>query len=171
MKILIFVIVVVLILTGVFAAVNWKVLSAPTSLSFVVFNVQAPMGVILLGVALGLVALTATYAVLVRTSWLIESRHLNRQLQQQRELAEKAETSRFTDLHKLIEHEFAQVHTTIRETGAMAVARAEDHEQSLIKHTQEMTNTILANVGYIDDKLNRILPTDPGPEDPKQKGQ
>ncbi|MEA2030757.1 MAG: hypothetical protein U9N55_04075 [candidate division Zixibacteria bacterium] len=171
MKILISVIVVVLILTGVFVAVNWNVLTTQTLLSFVFFNVQAPMGIILLGIALGLVVLTVIYAMLLRTSGLIESRQLNRQLQEQRELAEKAETSRFTDLHKLIEQEFTLVHKTIKETNTTVIAHNETFEQYLTKHTQEMTNTILANIGYIDDELKRILPAGSEPENPKHNGQ
>ena len=43
----------------VFTAVNWSVLTASTPLSFVVFSIEGPLGVILLAFMLGLVLLVA----------------------------------------------------------------------------------------------------------------
>jgi hypothetical protein len=51
-----------LFLLSVFTLANWAVLSASSTLSFIVFDVEGPLGVILLGAMLALVALFVVYA-------------------------------------------------------------------------------------------------------------
>ena len=80
---------VVLILIGVFAVVNWKAIIAPTTLSFLVADVQAPLGLIMLGISALLTVLFLLYLVYLHTSVLLESRRQSRELQGQRELADK----------------------------------------------------------------------------------
>ncbi|MDO9385714.1 MAG: hypothetical protein Q7T65_03325, partial [Thiobacillus sp.] len=92
-----------LLLLGVFTLVNWPVLVAPTTLSFVTFDIEGPLGVILLGVTLVLVALFALYALALRTNMLMETRRHNQELQAQRKLAESVETSRIHELRTQIE--------------------------------------------------------------------
>ena len=131
MRVISSIIVLLLIVLAVFTAVNWSVLVMTTPLSFVVFSVEGPLGVILLCVSLGLVLLVVSYALLLRTSWLVESRRLNRQLQEQRELAQQAETSRFVELKEQIEREFKELRRTC----------------------EENSNGISAHLGYLEDKL------------------
>ncbi len=170
MKMLSFVIAAVLILVAIFAAANWSVLIQSTTLSFVAFETQAPLGIILLGVTLGVVALVVGYALTLRTNWLMETHRLNKEVQKQRELAEQAETSRTSELRSLIELELTAVRTAIQETAALTVARTEASERSLSQALNEAVNSLNAHIGYFDDKLNRALPAGdsdqaPGRED------
>jgi len=105
MKILSFIIIAILILVAIFTAANWGVLMQTTPLSFVAFEIQGPLGIILLGITLVVVVLVVGYSTILRTNWLVESRRLNREVQKQRELAEQAETSRVSELRSLIELE------------------------------------------------------------------
>ena len=107
------VILVALFLLAVFTLANWSVLSAPAALSFLVFEVDGPLGVIMLGVTLVLVALFVLYALTLRTSMLMESRRHSQELQAQRTLAETAEASRLSELRTQIEQEFAQLRGAI----------------------------------------------------------
>jgi len=150
MKILSFVIVAILILVAIFAAANWGVLMQTTPLSFVAFEIQGPLGIILLGITLVLVVLVVGYSTILRTNWLVESRRLNREVQKQRELAEQAETSRVSELRSLIELE---------------LARTESAERSLSGTLNEAINSLNAHIGYFDDKLNRVLPSENADED------
>jgi uncharacterized integral membrane protein len=139
MNVLSAIILAALFLLAVFTLANWAVLTAPTTLSFVAFNVEGPLGVILLGVTLVLVALFALYALMLRTNMLMESRRHNQELQAQRQLAESAETSRFNALHTQID------------------ARMDAAEQSMQLAITEATNSLAALVGEMDDKIDRAL--------------
>ncbi|MFH1374765.1 MAG: hypothetical protein ABII79_13330 [bacterium] len=153
MKVVLMIMAVALFTLVVFTAANWNVLNANTELSFVAFSVEGPMGVILLGIMLGLVILVVVYALLLRTAWLVESRRLNRQLEKQRELAEKAESSRIAALHELVEREFKEARTSTGASSETVVARLEGLEQSVAQKIEDAANSIMAHLGYLDDKL------------------
>ncbi|MBU4499753.1 MAG: hypothetical protein Q8K57_16370 [Thiobacillus sp.] len=133
------IILVALLLLSVFTLANWAVLTAPTTLSFVAFNIEGPLGVILLGVTLVLVVLFVLYALTLRTNMLMESHRLNQELQAQRKLAESAETSRFNELHTQID------------------ARMDSAEQSMKLAIDEASNSLAALVGEMEDKIDRTL--------------
>jgi uncharacterized integral membrane protein len=153
MHILGVIILVALFLLAVFTLANWSVLTAPTTLSFVAFDVEGPLGVILLGVTLVLVALFVLYALALRTNMLMESRRHNQELQVQRKLAESAETSRFNDLHTQIGQEFTQLRSVLGELEA----RMSKEEESMKLALGEATNSLAALVGEMDDKIDRVL--------------
>ncbi|MBU0982403.1 MAG: hypothetical protein KKA42_00920 [candidate division Zixibacteria bacterium] len=153
MRIVIFIIAVVLLLLALFTVANWSVLTASTPLSFLLFSVEGPLGVILLAVLFGLVLLMTGYAFLLRTSWLVESRRVNRQLDEQRELAQQAEKSRVAALQEMIEREFRELRTTIETSTTTSVDRISTAEQKLASSIEEAANGITANLGYLDDKL------------------
>jgi len=165
MKILSFIIIAILTLVAIFAAANWGVLMQTTPLSFVAFEIQGPLGMILLGITLVVVVLVVGYSTILRTNWLVESRRLNREVQKQRELAEQAETSRVSELRSLIELELTGVRTAIQEAAALTVARTESAERSLSGTLNEAINSLNAHIGYFDDKLNRVLPSENADED------
>jgi uncharacterized protein YlxW (UPF0749 family) len=151
-------ILIALILLAAFTLANWSVLTAPTLLSFVAFQVEGPLGVIMLGVILVLVALFVLYALMLRTSMLMESRCHNQELQAQRNLAEHAEASRLAELRTQIEQEFAQLRAAI---GA-ADARLDKLEQSMKQSLDEAANGLAALVGEMDDKIDRALARNDG---------
>jgi len=128
-----------LLLLALFTLANWSVLTASTTLSFVAFDVEGPLGVIMLGVTLALVALLVLYAMALRTTMLMESRRLNQELLAQRKLAESAESSRIDALRTLID------------------ARMDEAEQSMKLALHETTNSLAALVGEMEDKLDRAL--------------
>jgi len=142
-----------LFVLAVFALANWSVLTAPTTLSFLVFDIEGPLGIILLGITLVLVALFALYALTLRTNMLMESRRHNQELLAQRKLAESAETSRISELKTQIEREFAQLRGVIGATDA----RIDKVEQAMKQSFEETTNGLAALVGEMDDKLDRVL--------------
>lgn len=93
-------------LTLVFAALNWSALSNMTDIDLLVINIQAPMGVILLGLVsvLALVFFMATLQ--SRVSALMESRRLQQELRAARETADQAEASRMEALQRVMLSEF-----------------------------------------------------------------
>lgn len=146
-------IVVALALLAVFTLANWSVLVAPTTLSFIVFELQGPLGVILLGAVLVLLVLFILYALTLRTRMLMESRRQQQELEAQRKLADSAETSRYNALHTLIEQEFARLHGAFDGVDRHIDGNAQTVRQSL----EETANGLAALVGEMDDKIDRAL--------------
>lgn len=124
----------VLVAVGLFAAVNWSVFTALTPISLGVATVQAPLGLIMLGLTGFLCVLFTVWVIALQAGSLRDARRQTRELQAQRDLADKAEASRFTELR------------------ADLMARLDGN-----------TNTITAHIAELEDRLERarVLPPDP----------
>lgn len=146
-----------LFLLAIFTVANWAVLSAPSLLSFVFFDFQGPLGVILLCVVLAMAGLFALYALSLRTAMLMESRRHKQELEAQRKLAENAEASRLNEFRAQMEQEFAQLRSAIDQAGE----RTQNVETALHKTLSETTNGLAANIGEIEDKLDKVLAAQP----------
>lgn len=162
MKILGPLILVGLFIFGVFILSNWSALTTPATLSFVVLSFDAPLGLFLLGVTLGFVALFAAYVIILRTSMLMDAHRYARELKAQQQLAEKAEASRLSELRSQLDHEFAQLRESVDQYRVSFSAQVEGVEQSLRGVIEETSQSLSAYIGEIEDKLDRSLvhPTD-----------
>jgi len=96
-------IVVMAMLLALFVAVNWAAFMTPTTLSMIIGTVQAPLGLVMLVITGFVAALFVAYALWLQGSVLMETRRMTRELASQRQLADQAEASRFTELRTLIE--------------------------------------------------------------------
>jgi uncharacterized integral membrane protein len=107
------IVVVVLLLVAVFAALNWGAFTASSTLSLGVATVEGPLGLILLAIIGLLSAVFLVYVVVLQTSFLMEARRNARELQAQRELADQAEASRFTELRGFIDTRLGEVENSL----------------------------------------------------------
>ena len=137
-------VIVVLVLIGVFSALNWSVLMAPTDLSLGFTTAKAPLGLIMLGLIVLLAAVFLIYIVVLQAGMMSESRRVSKELKAQRELADKAEASRFDELRTL--------HSTDMQT---LLARMEQLDRELRSAIEANANSIHATLGEIDDRLQR----------------
>jgi uncharacterized integral membrane protein len=147
----------VLALLAVFAILNWAAFTTPTRLSLGFTEVQAPLGLIML-VATGLVSgLFLVYIVFQQAGVILEARRYAKELKAQREVADKAEASRFTEMRTFLEGELRRIEAQgaagTRELGA----RIEATERQLLDMAAESTRTLSAYIGEVDDKLDRAL--------------
>ncbi len=96
-----------LILSAIAAFImfNWSMFITPTDLSFGITTVKMPLGLIMVGLLVFLTAIFLVYVLYLQSSSLIETRRHSRELQANRELADQAETSRFTELRNFLEAE------------------------------------------------------------------
>jgi uncharacterized integral membrane protein len=107
------VLLVVLALIALFAALNWTAFVAPTTLSFGVAQVQAPLGLIMLGLLAILTALFLLYLTYLQTTVILEWRRHAKELQTQRELADQAEASRFTELRTHVDTRLTELESSL----------------------------------------------------------
>ena len=157
MKILNPLIFLVLILLGVFALANWTTLNTPTSLSFLIATVEAPLGLILLGVTLVFVALFAIYVAVLRTTMLIDARRYSQELRSLQDLAQKAEASRVSELRGRMDQEFAQLREAVGRSQDELKASFAEIEAGLRKSIEDSAASLSAYVGEVEDKLDRML--------------
>lgn len=140
---LLLLLVVILAVAG-FAALNWAEITRPSPLLFGPVVMDAPLGLILLsllGVALVAFVLSAAT---MRTQNLVESRHHYKSLEAQRELADKAEASRFTELRQHLDNQLRE----LRQRDAIA---ATEFEKAMVGSQRELRTQL--------DQMNRLLTT------------
>jgi uncharacterized integral membrane protein len=148
--------VIAFLLFTIFAAVNWPAFTAPTTLSFVVGSIEAPLGLILLGVIVFVCAAFLLLLAVQQASVLVETRRMAKELSAQRTLADQAEASRFTDLRAYID----QVLQRDRPGGAgipVDLAARLDRIEAGLKAQAEHSNTLAATIGELDDRIERLL--------------
>ena len=139
----------------IFAAINWNAFMAPTTLSVVVATVEAPLGLILLVVVSLLTLLFLLYVVYLQSSILVENRRNARELQAQRELADQAEASRFSQLRSFLETELGRLEEKTEESKVGVLAKLEALERDLRLVVEQSGNTLAAYIGEIEDRLEQ----------------
>jgi uncharacterized integral membrane protein len=148
-------IVLVLGVVVVFALLNWSVFTAPTTLSVGFTTFDAPLGLILLGAIGALTLLFLIYLVYLQATALMESRQYSRELKTQRELADRAEESRFTELRSSLETELQRVADQMADSNAALNTRLDGLVHDLRSAIEQSTNSLSASIGEIEDRLER----------------
>ncbi len=135
----------ILVLVGLFALINWDAFTAPGPLSLGLGTVQAPLGLIMLGLVVFLGVLFVVWVIALQANSLRDARRQTRELQAQRDLADKAEASRFTELRTEL------------------VARLDRMQAESRLALEQSGNTLAAHLGQLEDRLERarVLPLPP----------
>lgn len=133
----------VLVLIGGFALLNWGAFSALTPLSLGLTTVQAPLGLIMLALLAFLCVLFTVWGISLQAGSLRDARRQTRELQAQRDLADRAEASRFTELR----------------TDLMARLDRLQNESRLA--IEQNANSVAAQLGQLEDRLERDRPLPP----------
>ncbi len=161
------VLLVVVLLIAALAALNWGILVEPTVMSLGLMQVTAPFGLIMLGLTTLLAVLFLTYVFYLQSTVLIDTRRHTKEMQAQRELADKAEASRFTELRSFLEtQEQARVVQRNQQQNAL-LARVEQLEAALRQRADQSDHTTAAHVGQLEDRfdgrptatLGEVVPT------------
>jgi len=129
-----------------FALINWPAFTALTPISLVFTTVQAPLGLIMLALVAFLCVLFTVWVITLQAGSLMDSRRQTKELQAQRDLADKAEASRFTELRSEL------------------LARLDRLQSESRLALEQSGNALAAQLGQLEDRLEsaRLLPP-PGP--------
>lgn len=149
---LIFLLLAILLVAG-FAALNWTQIVTPGDLNFGIFTMAAPLGLILLSVLAITLAAFLISSIHMQTVSLLDNRQHYKELQAQRDLADKAEASRFTDLRQHLDAQMREIHQ--RETiAATELEKAVAQGQRELRTQLELMNRTLASrLGEIEGRL------------------
>ena len=119
------------ILIVAFIGVNWPQMTQPTDLSLVFTDIRAPLGLILIGLMALLSAVFVAMVAYQQATVLIENRRHAKELAIQRDLADKAEASRFTELRAHLDMEVARLSEVIENHTRETLARVDRAEMGL----------------------------------------
>ncbi len=112
------------------SVLNWNTLSAQAPLDLVAWQIQAPLGIVLLGVAGVMLALFMVAYLYNQIGSLMETRKLLKEIQRVQELADKAEASRIENLHQLISTEFRLLNERIGSASVVHMQNQQDDEDA-----------------------------------------
>jgi len=138
-----------------FAALNWSTFTAATTLSLGVAVIQAPLGLIMLAALVLLTVLFLAYVVYLQTSVLLEARNHAKELKTNRELADQAEASRFTELRNFLEQGLKQRASLDTESRTIVLGRLDQLERDVRLSIEQSGNTLSAYIGELEDRLEK----------------
>lgn len=140
---------------------NWTTFSVPTSLNLGLTQVWAPPAVVTLVFTGVISALFIVYIVLQQAGVILEERRFAKEGKAQRELAEKAEASRFTELRTLLDGELGRIEAQGAASTRELAERMTQSDRALQAGLAEATRSTAASLGEIEDKLDRVLASAP----------
>ncbi|RZL64568.1 MAG: LapA family protein [Variovorax sp.] len=145
---------IIVLLIAALAALNWGTLAAPVVMSLGFMDVTAPLGLVMLGLTVALGVFFLAYVIYLQSSVLFETKRHTKEMQVQRDLADKAEASRFTELRNFLE---AQENTHMArnaERHAALLARVDALESAFRQRVDQSDNTVAAHIGQLEDRVS-----------------
>lgn len=149
--------VVFLALVAAFVALNLQAVMAPTALNLAVAEVQAPLGLVLLGLLVLVAAVFLGALLYQQTLHLMEVRRVTREMGEQRTLADKAEASRFTELRTLLQAEMQAAAEREKTLTEQLQNQVDQLQRSLALQIEQSGNGLAASIGEMEDRLERLL--------------
>jgi hypothetical protein len=155
MNIKTFVLLLVLAVLSLFAAINWNSFMTPTNLWLLFTSINAPLGLIMLGVTALITALFLIFIAYLQTSMLFETRRFEKEIQTQRKLAEQVETSRINELHNFLEAELLKIEQKTAAAESTLKTRIDQLDHDLRSVVEQAGNTLAAYIGELEDRLEK----------------
>ena len=149
------VLIVALLLVAGFVALNLDEVFRPTALNLAFTEVQAPVGLVLLGMLGMLLVLFLLLMVYGQTTHLMEVRRISREAAEQRQLADKAEASRFTELQEYLRTELARLEERQQAHTTTLQQQLERTQIEMARLFEQTGNSLSASLGEIEDRLER----------------
>jgi hypothetical protein len=156
---------VIVLLIAALAALNWGTLSAPTDVWLGFMTVSAPLGLIMLGLTVVLATFFLVYVLYLHSSVLLDTKRHTKEMQVQRDLADKAEASRFTELRNFLEAQENKHMARNADRHTAVLARMDQLEAAVRLRSDQTDNTVAAHIGQLEDRMERRpIPADINPQ-------
>ncbi len=143
-----------IVLTTAFVALNLEEFNRLSLLSLGFTSVQAPLAMIMLVALAAALMIFVLFSAYAKSAYLIENRRTARELKAQRELADKAETSRFNELQQYLAAENHALADREAETILRLDERLARLQQDLESRIEQSTNTLAACIGELEDRVD-----------------
>jgi uncharacterized integral membrane protein len=155
MKIRTLILVIFILLVAALVALNAEEILRPATLNLGLTQIQAPVGLVLLGVmTLMMVAFLLTLVV-NQTAHLMEVRRITKEVAEQRNLADKAEASRLTDLREYLHTQFLAIGARDQETLEKLQQKMGDLQTRITEAVEQTGNGLGASLGELEDRVEQ----------------
>jgi biopolymer transport protein ExbB/TolQ len=155
MKLRTLLLVVFILLVAGFVALNFEQILQPTPLNFGVTQVQAPLGLVLLAMLTLVLVVFLAALVYSQTLHMMEVRRITRDAADQRTLADKAESSRFTELRQYLQTELQATAARERELADRMDQKMDQVQAALTQVIEQTGNGLGASIGELEDRFER----------------
>ena len=137
-----------------FTALNIDELTRSSVLNLGITKMQLPLGLVMLLLVIAVVIFLAN-AIYMQSSYLLESRKHTRELSAQRELADKAEASRFTELRKYLDTQTAAAHTREAVQAKVLSERLTSVQAALMLRLDQLDGATAAYMGQLESRIDQ----------------
>ena len=147
--------VIAIALVAAFVALNVDEFTRVSVLSLGFTTIQVSLGLVMLALLAGATAVFLVGTLYLRSSSLLEARQYARELNAQRELADKAEASRFTELRSYLEVQALAAQQREAAASTALTERFARQQQALLARIEQSDNSLAAYMGQLEDRLER----------------
>jgi hypothetical protein len=155
MRIRTLLLVVAILLVAGFVALNLDEFTRVSLLSLGFTTIQVSLGLVMLILLIAATVVFLASTLYLQSTHLIETRKHARELNIQRELADKAEASRFTELRSYLEVQALAAQKREAAVGTALNERFAQQHQALLARFEQTDNTMAAHIGQLEDRLER----------------
>ena len=150
----IFLLLFILLVAG-FVALNVDEFTRASVLSLGFTTIQVPLGLVMLLLLAAALLVFLASTLYMQSRNVLEARTHTRELSAQRELADKAEASRFTELRAYLEEQALAAQRREAALGTVLADRFVQQQQALLARIEQSDNSIAAYMGQLEDRLAR----------------
>lgn len=154
--------VLLIVLVATFVALNFEEILRPTPLNLGLSTLQAPMGLVLVGLLAAVLLIFLLALLYFQTAHVMEVRRINRDVSEQRQLADKAEASRFTALRDYLQAELQAIAVRDVEAQDRLHQKLEQVQKNLSTVMEQTGNGLHASIGELEDRLEHPTQTPGG---------
>ena len=142
-----------ILLVAGFVALNVDEFTRISLLSLGFTTIQLPLGLVMLVLLIASVLIFLASTIYMQSRHVLEARTHTRELNTQRELADKAEASRFTELRTFLEEQVLAEQRRESALGTVMADRFAQQQQVMLARLDQMDNTLAAHIGQLEDQL------------------
>ena len=142
-----------ILLVAGFVALNVDEFTRVSVLRLGVTTIQLPLGLVMLALLVATLLIFMASALYMQSKHVLEARTHTRELNTQRELADKAEASRFTELRAYLEEQTLAEQRRESALGTVLADRFAQQQQVLLARMEQTDNTLAAYMGQLEDRL------------------
>lgn len=155
MRVRTIVLIIFIVLVAGFAALNMEEFMRTSVLSLGFATVQVSLGLVMLILLVVVTVVFLGSTVLMQSSNLLETRKYARELNIQRDLADKAEASRFTELRQYFEVRAVAEKERDLVAQQVWVERLAAQDRSIMARLDQSDNTVAAHLGQLEDRFDK----------------
>ena len=145
--------VVAILLIAGFVALNVDEFTRISVLSLGFTTVRVSLGLVMLLLLIAALVVFLASTLYMQSKHVLEARTHTRELNAQRELADKAEASRFTELRAYLEEQTLAEQRRESALGTVLEDRFSRLQQALLARMEQTDNTLAAYMGELENRL------------------